>query len=179
MNYAELIKSILPQVLLASRLINNPEIAPEVRRRNQEILFQEVGSAVYAKTYDMNAFDMNIEYTKGAGLDNRHYGMAKVASDSISNGTEIDAIISSYLVDTAAKAQGDAFKIALEAGESPTMERSTTGAITCAWCRGKAGKYTDPGPDAFDRHASCDCLIYTSGYKSRNGLLDNYKKPKK
>lgn len=68
MNYAELIKSILPQVLLASRLINNPEIAPDVRRRNQEILFQEVGSAVYAKTYDMNAFDMNIEYTKGAGL---------------------------------------------------------------------------------------------------------------
>ena len=179
MNYAELIKSILPQVLLASRLINNPEIVPEVRRRNQEILFQEVGSAVYAKTYDMNAFDMNIEYTKGAGLDNRHYGMAKVASDSISNGTEIDAIISSYLVDTAAKAQGDAFKIALEAGESQTMERSTTGAITCAWCRGKAGKYTDPGPDAFYRHASCDCLIYTSGYKSRNGLLDNYKKPKK
>ncbi len=179
MNYAELIKSILPQVLLASRLINNPEIAPDVRRRNQEILFQEVGSAVYAKTYDMNAFDMNIEYTKGAGLDNRHYGMAKVASDSISNGTEIDAIISSYLVDTAAKAQGDAFKIALQSGQTPMVNRQAIGATTCAWCRGKAGTYEDPDPEVFARHNFCDCKIFTSGYKTRNGLLDNYKKPKK
>lgn len=178
MDYTKLVKGILPQVLLASKLINNPEIAPEVRRRNQEILLQTVGTGVYAKAYDMNAFDMNIEYTKPKPIDKRYYGLAKITSDSISTGVEAEVLITAYLSGMAAKAQSDTFKIALEAGESPTMERTTTGAITCAWCRGKAGKYTDPGPDAFDRHNFCDCKIYTSGYKSRNGLLDNYKKPK-
>ncbi len=84
-NYAALVETILPQVTSAIAIINNPEIQPEVRQRNQEILLREVGKAIYEKVYDMNAFDMEIEHTKGAGIDDRYFGLAKVVSDGVSN----------------------------------------------------------------------------------------------
>lgn len=87
-NYAELVQTILPQVQAAVTIINNPEIDPQVRQRNQEILLREVGRAVYEKVYDMNAFDMEIEHTKGAGIDDRYFGLAKVLSDGVSNATK-------------------------------------------------------------------------------------------
>ena len=87
-NYAELVQTILPQVQAAVTIINNPEIQPEVRQRNQEILLREVGKAVYEKVYEMNAFDMEIEHTKGAGIDDRYFGLAKVLSDGVSNATK-------------------------------------------------------------------------------------------
>lgn len=83
-NYAALIKTIEPAVESAITIINNPEIEPEVRRRNQEILLREVGKAIYEKVYDMNAFDFEIEGTKGVGIDNRYLTLAKVVSDSVS-----------------------------------------------------------------------------------------------
>lgn len=84
-NYAALVNTIYPQVQAAVAIINNPEIDPQVRQRNQEILLREVGQAIYEKVYDMNAFDMEIEHTKGSGIDDRYFGLAKVASDSVSN----------------------------------------------------------------------------------------------
>src|SRR5688572_11494415 len=86
MDYSKLNQTILEKVLKALKLINNPEIAPEIRQLNQEILFREVGAAVYAKIYDMNAFDFEIEYTTGPGIDDRYYGLAKVAAASVSIG---------------------------------------------------------------------------------------------
>ena len=71
MNYGKFTDTIFNKVMLALALINNPEIAPEVRQFNLEILFREVGNAVYAKVYDMNAFDFGIEHTIGAGMDDR------------------------------------------------------------------------------------------------------------
>jgi len=84
-NYAALVETILPQVQAACAVINNPEIQPEIRQRNQEILLREIGDAIYEKVYDMNAFDMEIEHTKGTGIDDRYYGLAKVISDGVSN----------------------------------------------------------------------------------------------
>lgn len=84
-NYAALIDTILPSVRYAVAVINNPEIQPEVRQRNQEILLREVGQAIYEKIYDMNAFDMEIEHTKGTTIDDRYFGLAKVLSDGVSN----------------------------------------------------------------------------------------------
>lgn len=177
MDYSQLTPTILPQVMEAVRLINNPEIDPGIRQLNQEILFREVGQAVYAKVYDMNAFDFDIGHTTGAGLDSRYYGLAKVASGSVSNGSVgLDAAVASYINNVIALAQHHALTNARQSGKHPTVTRTTTGAKTCQWCRNLAGTYTDPGPDVFRRHASCDCRIITEGYRSRNGLLGNYAK---
>lgn len=90
-DYAKLIKTIQPSVESAIATINNPEIAPEVRQRNQEILLRAVGQAIYEKVYDMNAFDYELENTQGDGIDNRFFGLAKVISASISTAAKESA----------------------------------------------------------------------------------------
>ena len=180
MDYSKLNKSILADVLAVMALINNPEVAPEVRQLNQEILFREVGQAVYAKVYHMNAFDFEIEHTTGVGIDDRYYGLAKIASGSISTGgkTDLQAQVAAFLDATATMAQRDAVKNARQSGKHPRVTRRMM-SETCEWCEQKAGTYENPGPEIFMRHKRCDCEIRTEGYKSRNGLLDNYMKEKK
>jgi hypothetical protein len=179
MDYSKLSQDILPEVLEAISLINNPEIDPEVRQLNQEILLREVGSAVYNKIYDMNAFDMEITHTTGPGIDDRYYGLAKVTSNSVSAGTVgIDEYVLNYLETMASKAQHDAFKTAKQSGKHPTVTR-TDDEKACAWCQSKEGVFTDPSPDVFARHGGCHAEIITQGYKSRNGLLQNYASTKK
>lgn len=85
-DYGKLARSLKPKVMSAIALLNNPEIAPDTRQLNQEIFLRQVATAIYEKTYEMNAFDMEIPHTKGAGIDDRYYGMAKVASNSVSTG---------------------------------------------------------------------------------------------
>lgn len=86
LDYAKAANALYPKVAAAVKLFNNPEITPDTRQLNQEIFFREVAKAIYDKTYEMNAFDMDIAHTTGAGIDDRYYGMAKVASDSVSQG---------------------------------------------------------------------------------------------
>lgn len=175
MDYTELAEQLTPKVLNAIAVLNNPEIAPDVRQRNQEVLLREVGKAVYDKIYSMNAFDMDIAHTTGSGIDDRYYGMAKVASNSVSNGKGgLQEYIRNYLQNTTAKAQKDAMHNARQSGKRPTVTR-TESPTACAWCRSKAGTFTDPDGEIFARHGGCRGKIVTSGYNSRNGTLKNYK----
>lgn len=178
MNYAELNKTILAKVLEALALINNPEIAPEVRQLNQEILFRTVGQSVYDKVYDMNAFDFEIEGTRGPGIDDRYYGLAKVSSASVSAGTlGLKEYVKNYLDTMASKAQGDATRNARQSGRRTKVTRKMNGE-TCKWCESLAGVYENPDSEVFKRHGGCDCLIITEGFRTRNGELGNYVKPK-
>lgn len=86
LDYGKAADALYPKVAAGVKLLNNPEIEPETRQRNQEIFLREIAKAIYDKTYDMNAFDMEIEHTTGSGIDDRYYGMAKVASNSVSQG---------------------------------------------------------------------------------------------
>lgn len=86
LDYGKAANALYPKVAAAVKLLNNPEIEPDTRQLNQEIFFREVAKAIYDKTYEMNAFDMDIEHTTGSGIDDRFYGMAKVSSNSVSQG---------------------------------------------------------------------------------------------
>lgn len=178
MDYAKLNKSILPQVLAAIRLINNPEIDPVIRQKNQEILLREVGAEVYAKIYNMNAFDFEIDYTTGPGIDERYYGLAKVASATVATGAlGLDEYVKNFLDYAATQAQQDAVKTAKQSGKRTVVIRKMNGE-TCKWCESLAGEYENPDSEVYKRHGGCDCLIITQGFKSRNGQLNNYVKPK-
>lgn len=178
MDYGTFTDTILQKVLRAMRLINNPEIDPETRQLNQEILFRTVGRSVYAKIFDMNAFDFDIPFAAGPGIEDRYFGLAKVASYSVSTGDQgLDGYVKSYIDNTIAMAQRDAMTNAIQNNQHPTVVRSIV-KETCAWCVARAGTYTNADPEVFIRHTDCDCRIETFGYKSRNGLLNNYVKPK-
>ena len=176
MDYAKLNNTILDKVMAALAIINNPEIDPEIRQLNQEILFREVGAAIYAKVYDMSAFDYEIQHTSGPGMDDRHYGLAKVAAASVATGTlGLREYVKNYLDHAASKAQHDATILAKQSGKHPRVIRTTNG-DTCKWCKSLAGEYSNPTAEVFKRHGGCDCSIRTEGYKSRNGQLNNYAK---
>lgn len=176
MDYSQFNETIQKKVMAALAIINNPEIAPEVRQLNQEILFKEVGAALYAKVYNMNAFDYEIEHTTGPGIDNRHFGLAKVAAASISAGAlGLPLLVRNYLDTMASKAQLDATHNARQSGKRTKVTRKMNGE-TCSWCESLAGTYENPDSEVFKRHRGCDCSIITEGYRTRNGQLNNYSK---
>ena len=86
----------------------------------------------------------------------------------------MEEYLRNFLMSSAAKAQSDATRNARQAGKRPTVTR-TESSDACKWCQSKTGTFTDPSSDIFHRHGGCEGRITTSGYRSRNGLLNNYK----
>jgi hypothetical protein len=80
-----------------------------------------------------------------------------------------------YLMYSATKAQSDSVKVARESNKHPVVTRTEHG-DACKWCKSMTGSFVDPSSDIYKRHGGCNGKIETRGYKSRNGLLDNYKK---
>lgn len=177
MNYDELSYTILDDLKAEISTINNPEIDPETRRYNLEIVLREVGEQVYNVVYDMNAFDMEIDYTNGKTINDAYYGLAKNISDSISTGgkSTIDAQIEEWLSNQIIKAQYDAFWNAKDYDKHPTVERIAAPGC-CQWCKDVAGVFVDPEGEVFRRHDNCRCKIKTSGYKTNNGLYAGERK---
>lgn len=181
MDYLQLAKTIDEDLLKAVALINNPEIEPEVRQAMLERLFSSVGENVYNVIYDMATFDMDVVGTVGAGIDmNRMYGIAKLASDSVVTGgtAKTTSSINLWLQDTISKATYDAFNVAHDLGKHPTLTR-TERSNCCKWCTEHVGTFIDPTSEAFRRHDNCRAKIVVSGYKTRNGLVENYRNPNK
>ena len=87
----------------------------------------------------------------------------------------MEEYVLNFLLWSASKAQKDAMTTARQSGKAPVMIR-TESADACKWCRSKAGTHENPSADMFHRHGGCKAQIETKGYKSRNGLLNNYKK---
>lgn len=185
MNYADKLETIAPDARKAVLLIANIEIDPEVRRRNFEILFKQLGDKIYSIIYDINAYDFEIPETIGAGQNaSAYYNLSKVASDSVVTGNPEETwnIVYNWMENVVGKAQYDATRTAGSLGKyvvvRRTLRHSKSGA--CAWCESLAGthtaRYGEIDPVVFGRHRNCHCLIETEGFKSRNGTLNNYKK---
>lgn len=172
MNYGSLATTIEPRLKRAVKTILNPEISPEIRRFNLEILLRETGAEVYSDIYAMNAYDMEIEYTTGDGMGDRYYGMAKNLSDSISLGgsDQVEAELELWLQDVIHKAQFDAFSRAADSGKYRVATRTELPSC-CDWCRRHVGTFVEPTPEVFAQHDHCRGSIETSGWKSHNGTL--------
>lgn len=177
MNYDKLSATIIDDLKTEIDIINNPEINPETRRMNLEIVLREIGEQVYDVTYAMNAYDMDIDYMSGLGINDAYYGLAKNISDSVITGgkSNIEAQIEEWLSNQILKAQYDAFWNAKDYGKYPTVTR-TASWNCCDWCREVVGTFVDPSSEVFRRHDRCRCSIETSGYKTRNGRYSGDRK---
>ena len=172
MNYGSLASTVDQDLIEAVKAILNTEVDPETRRFNLEILLRESGEKIYQVIYDMNAWDMEIEFTQGAGINDNYYGLAKNLSDSISLGGSEKAMaeFELWLQDVIHKAQYDAFRMAGENGKYRVATRTERGDC-CDWCRAHVGTFIEPSSEVFAQHEHCRGEIRTSGWKSRNGTL--------
>lgn len=87
----------------------------------------------------------------------------------------MEEYLKNFLMSSAAKAQKDAFTTARQSGKKTTVVTRTEHGDACKWCQSKTGTYENPGGDVFERHGGCEGKITTKGYRSKNGLLSNYK----
>lgn len=185
MNYTSLADTISPDLVAAVEELLNPEVDPDFRIQNLEIVLREVGDKVYYNIYDMAAYDMLIEYTEGIGINDAYYGMAKVLSDSVSVGNRSGAMASleEWLANQIIKGESDAFYTAKGLGQHPILVRTEPGGYSkktkhweepCEWCQALAGVHIDPmpGADIWRRHDNCHGSVSVSGYRSRNGELE-------
>lgn len=172
MDYSKLGTTIRKDLQEAVSNILNPEVDPEIRQLNLEILLREVGTSVYDTIYAMAAYDMEIEYTTGSGMTNFYYELAKKLSDSVSVGGRSNAIawLDEWLESQILKGEYDAFWTAFESGKHPIATR-TEPSDCCPWCRLHVGTFVEPDSEVFRRHDRCGGVIRVSGYRSRNGAL--------
>lgn len=87
----------------------------------------------------------------------------------------MEEYLKNFLMSSAAKAQSDAFTTARQSGKKTTVVTRTEHGDACKWCQSLAGSYENPSGDVFARHGGCEGKIVTKGYRSKNGLLNNYK----
>ena len=86
------------------------------------------------------------------------------------------ALVKEYFDVLLGRAEETAFRNAKSLEKHPTLTRRATGKETCSWCEARTGTFTDPDGELFRRHDNCDCIFKVSGFKSRNGVLKNYRK---
>ncbi len=108
----------------------------------------------------MNAFDYDLQGTRGVGIDDRYYGLAKVSSAAVSTGAlGLAEYVKNYLDHSASKAQQDATKNARQSGKRTKVIRKMNGE-TCKWCESLAGTYENPDSEIFRRKAhTCNHCI--------------------
>lgn len=99
-----------------------------------------------------------------------------VRNDALGRNTST-VLVTEYYNTVLGRLQAEAFANANSMQRHPTLTRTANiGKPDCEWCVEKSGVYTNPKSEDFGRHDRCDCVFEISGYKTRNGLLKNYKK---
>lgn len=176
MDFRSLVDRLAPKLRRLAATINDESVDPALRRAAHRAALEAIGQAVYAKAYDMTAWDYEIAETLGKIFDPEiAAGMARNLSDSIATGDDtVKDQIPTFLSVATGAAQFDATEMAGNLGKHRVVTRSLRGKGDCDWCRGMAGTYYNPGPEVFRRHNHCDCNIRAEGYNSRNGLVKNY-----
>lgn len=177
MDFYSVIDRLMPQIKRLITVLNDPAIDPTLRKAALTAGFQQIGQSVYGKAYNMTAWDLEIAETLGRGWKVEiAQGLARNISTGIATGDGQLALdqAKNYVQQSASTAMFEASETGKQLGKYRTVTRSIR-RETCRWCLDRAGTYTNPTAEIFRRHTHCDCLIKVEGYRSRNGLLQNYR----
>lgn len=161
--------------------ILNLNVAPNDKVQKINETLNLVGSDFYNQMFNANSQVFDSEAIGTTDYNEMADQVERLARKIVRNdslGRDTYQLVESFYDSALGRAQGEAFKNAVSLGKHPILTRSTVGKC-CEWCGDMAGVHKNPTPDLFARHAHCDCLFVTSGYRTRNGALHNYiKNPK-
>lgn len=177
MDFYGLMDQLMPKIRRLVTILNDPAVDPTLRKAALTAGFQQIGQSVYGKTYNMTAWDLEIAETLGRGWNvELAQGLARNISTGIATGDTQLALdqAKNYVHSANSTAMFEASETGKQLGKYRLVTRSIR-KETCLWCRSRAGSYTNPTAEVFRRHTHCDCLIRVEGYRSRNGLLQNYR----
>lgn len=167
-------------ILPAVKYILSLDISPNDKKTRIAKVIDLIGSDFYTQMFDANSqvFDSTvIGTTDYSQMTDQIDNLATKLVRQNSLGRVIDLIVREFYDSALGKAQEEAFRNAISLDKHPTLTRTVVGKC-CEWCDKKQGTYTYPKGEDFARHDNCDCLFTTSGYNSRNGVLNNYVKHK-
>lgn len=167
-------------ILPAIRYILGLRISPAEKRARIAKVINLIGSDFYTRMFEANSevFDSTaIGTTDYLAIQERVETLAIKLVRQYALHRPVDAIVREFYDSALGKAQEEAFLNAISLDKHPTVTRTLVGE-TCAWCRGLVGTHIYPDGKYFARHDNCDCLIVASGYKTRNGVVQNYVKHK-
>lgn len=167
-------------ILPAIRYILSLDIKPSDKQSRIADAINLIGSDFYVQMFNANSEVFNstaIDTTDYSQMNSQVESLATKIVRQYSLDRVIDPIVKGFYDTALGKAQEEAFRNAISLDKHPTLTRSLVGE-TCKWCRDLVGTHLYPDAKYFARHDNCDCLIVTSGYNSRNGVLRNYVKHK-
>lgn len=181
MNFSPAATDIGKQMVKVVDYILSLNISPMDKRARLVKAFGIVGREFFDKMFNDNSELFASEAIGTLGFQNPDDQVERLAAKLVQNdslGRENKAIVKGFFDSTLADAQRQAFNNAKSLGKVPTLRRIMVGE-TCSWCADRAGTWINPDGDYFARHDHCDCLLITSGFNSRNGILTNYRKATK
>lgn len=178
MNFSNIAKDLGKQSQPAVDYILSLKVSDAKKKELLTKLFNATGYSFYNKMFADNSELFDSQAIGTAGFQNPGGQVERLSSKLVQdyNLTRvINPTIRGFYDSVLGDAEYEAFENALSLNRHPTLTREMRGE-TCAWCKARAGTFTDPSGDLFARHDNCNCLFITRGYNSRNGVLKNYTK---
>lgn len=156
------------------------DVSPESRRVMISRILSTVGVAYHSQMYSLTSEALGTAKMRSLGISSSEFrdqtdrlSLKVMRNYALSRPTREDIV--TYYHSVLGNAQFEAFGNANMMGKHPTLKRTLVGDC-CKWCQARAGLHINPTGDLFARHRKCDCILEVSGYKTRNGILQNFKK---
>lgn len=170
----DMVKQIVPAIKQA--LATNVDVA--TKRALIERALRVVGEEFYLQMFQANSYLFDSAALSTLGWDKLDDALRGLSREIVTAGTldmDYEQALQSFFNSGLGKSMAEAFQNGKSMGKHPVMYRYLSGSKDCAFCRSVAGTHIDPEPIHFARCCSnCNCIIKVKGYKSRNGVVNNY-----
>lgn len=180
MEFQPVADDMAQQVIPAIKHAMAMNVDANSKRALVERIFRSVGEEFYLQMFEANSYLFDSTALGTLGWDKMDEAISALSRTIVSNATtgiDYEQAVQSFFNSGLGKAMSNAFQNANSMQKHPVMYRRLSGAKDCEFCRSVAGTHVNPEPIHFARCCSnCNCIIEVSGYKTRNGLVNNYVK---
>lgn len=183
MDFSGVTNDASSHTLQAVQRIFAMKLSPDDTVASLTRLFETVGTSFHSQLYGATSYVLGGDAMATAGLNDSSSQASRLALKltrdvALSRSNSAD-FINSFFHNALAQAQQEAFNNSRSMQKHPTLTRQLSGRENCDWCRVRQGTKSDPNAEDFKRHGGCDCKLKVSGYRTRNGSVQNYVKARR